>query len=197
VSVQLERQYKTAGRLNASKWLLLASAFFALMMTSIVCAAAAKGLGANISAQEFAGRAALQKLIIAAFPPYFLCNMLVKHAWLTFYYGLARSRGQRYFLHFMQFVAAGFGISSVLVVLLQCRPLSHVWHQNLEPRTETSQEQNQCINLLAFFYANAIIMIVTDVVMYLIPIFLIRKVDMLQGQRWGVYTLFGMGGLYV
>lgn len=120
--------------------------------------------------------------------------MFVKHAWLTFYYGLARSRTQRYFIHFMQFTAAAFGISSVLVVVLQCIPLRYVWQKDLAPPVEDSA---QCINLVAFFYANAIIMIVNDVVMYLIPMFLLRDVDMLKPYRWGIYALFGIGGLYV
>ena len=117
--------------------------------------------------------------------------MLVKHAWLTFYYGLATTRPRTYFIHFMQFVAATFGISSVLVVLLQCIPLSSVWNQGVDP-TETP---DQCINVMAFFYANSIIMIVNDVVMYLMPMWLLRNVDMLRGHRIGIYALFGAGGM--
>lgn len=133
-----------------------------------------------------------EQLIVAAFPPYFLCNMLVKHAWLTFYYGLARTRAQRYFIHFMQFVAASFGISSVIVVLLQCIPLSLVWTQSLDAQQERS---GKCINLIAFFYSNSIIMIVNDLVMYLMPMWLLRNVDMLRGHRVSIYALFGVGGL--
>lgn len=118
--------------------------------------------------------------------------MLVKHAWLTFYYGLARSRAQRYFIHFMQFVAASFGISSVLVILLQCIPLNLVWKQGLDPDEESS---GQCINLIAFFYANSIIMIVNDLVLYLMPMWLLRNVDMLRGHRMSIYALFAVGGL--
>lgn len=118
--------------------------------------------------------------------------MLVKHAWLTFYYGLARTRPRTYFIHFMQFVAAAFGISSVLVVLLQCIPLSIVWSQGLDPSEGSS---GQCINILAFFYANSIIMIVNDVIMYLMPMWFLRNVDMLRGHRIGIYALFGAGGM--
>ncbi|KAJ9495672.1 hypothetical protein LTR96_008812 [Exophiala xenobiotica] len=194
VALQLDRQYKTTGHLNASKWLLVASTFFALIMTILVCAAAAHGLGASISPREFARRETLQKLLIAAFPPYFLCNMFVKHAWLTFYYGLARTRPQTWFIHFMQFIAAAFGISSVLVIVLQCVPLSHVWTRWLIPPVEDGAE---CINLMAFFYFNSIFMIANDTVMYLIPVMLLRNVDMLRGHRWGIYTLFGVGGVVV
>ncbi|EXJ86742.1 hypothetical protein A1O3_03696 [Capronia epimyces CBS 606.96] len=195
VLVQLERQYKTVGWLNASKWFLIISAFFSLVMTSIVCAAAAKGLGASISLAEFEGRESLQKLLVAAFPPYFLCNMFVKHAWLTFYYGLARTRAQTWFIHLMQIIAAGFGISSVLVILMQCIPLRVIWLRGVTP--PPTEHAPRCINLIAFFYANAIIMIVTDVVMYLLPMVLLRNVDMLKPHRWGVYALFAIGGLVV
>ncbi|EXJ63894.1 hypothetical protein A1O7_00229 [Cladophialophora yegresii CBS 114405] len=190
VSVELERQASTVGRLTASKWLLVAGAFFALVMTSIVCIAAAKGLGASISAAEFSRRETLQKLIIAASPPYFLCNMFVKHAWLTFYYGLSQTRAQRWFIHMMQVLAAGFGISSVLVVLFQCVPLSGVWNRNLEPREEHGDAE--CINLMAFFYFNSIFMIVNDIVMYLIPMVLLWKVETIRDHRRSLYALFGI-----
>jgi hypothetical protein len=134
------------------------------------------------------------QLLIAAFPPYFLCNMFVKHAWLTFYYGLARTRWQTYFIHFMQFIAFGFGVASVFVILLQCIPLSQVWHRSLTPKEE---DPPRCINLMAFFYANAIIMIVNDVVMYLLPMVLLRNIDMVKPHRWAVYAMFALGGLYV
>ena len=116
--------------------------------------------------------------------------MFVKHSWLTFYYGLARTKAQRYFIHFMQFFAAGFGISSIFVAMLQCIPLSHVWQHDQET-------PGKCINLLAFFYSNSIIMIMNDTVMYLMPMCLLRNVDMLRGQRAAIYALFGVGGLYV
>lgn len=92
----------------------------------------------------------------------------------------------------MHFVAAGFGISSILVIVLQCVPLSAAWDQN--PATKATAK---CINLLAFFYANAIIMIVNDLAMYLLPMVMLWNVEMLAGHRWGVYALFGVGGLYV
>ncbi|KAJ4519456.1 hypothetical protein HRR83_004519 [Exophiala dermatitidis] len=190
VSIQLDRQYTTVGRLNASKWFLVISAFLALVMTGIVCAAAANGLGADITPLEFATRPLLQKLLVAVFPPYFLCNMFVKHAWLTFYYGLARSRCQRYFIHFMQFVAAGFGISSVFVILLQCIPLSHMWNPLASPDAK-------CVDIMTFFYCNSIIMIVNDVILYLIPMVLLRNVDMVKPHRLGLYALFALGLLVV
>ncbi|KAH0843530.1 hypothetical protein AYO21_07192 [Fonsecaea monophora] len=190
VTIELERQLATVGRLTASKWFLVLSAFFALLMTSIVCAAAAKGLGASITPVEFLTRETLQKLIVAALPPYFLCNMFVKHAWLTFYYGLAQTRAQRYFIHLMQFSAFTFGLSSVFVILLQCIPLSYAWRQYQDPTGEL--EKGKCINLLSYFYFNASFMIANDVVMYLIPMVLLWKVETLREHRWSLYALFAV-----
>ncbi|OQV02705.1 hypothetical protein CLAIMM_07854 isoform 1 [Cladophialophora immunda] len=169
---------------------LISIQFFALVMTSIVCAAAAKGLGASIPAIEFLRRETLQKLIIATLPPYFLCNMFVKHAWLTFYYGLAQTRAQRYFIHFMQLTAVAFGLSSVFVILLQCVPLNYAWRQYHEPTSEL--DKGKCINLLAYFYFNASFMIVNDVVMYLIPMVFLWKVQTVREHRWSLYALFGI-----
>jgi hypothetical protein len=87
----------------------------------------------------------------------------------------------------MQFLAAGFGISSVIVILLQCIPLHVVWHRNLEEHSNA-----RCINLIAFFYFNATFMIVNDLVMYLIPIVLLWKIEEIRDHRWSLYALFGV-----
>lgn len=131
----------------------------------------------------FGWRLTRKQLIIAALPPYFLCNMFVKHAWLTFYYGLTRTRNQRWFIHFMQFTAVAFGLSSVMVILLQCIPLNAVWRGTADAK---------CINLLAYFYFNASFMIVNDIVMYLIPMVLLWKVEMIRDHRWSLYALFAI-----
>ena len=90
----------------------------------------------------------------------------------------------------MQLVAAAFGISSVVVILLQCIPLNAVWRRNLEPQTE--QADARCINLMSFFYWNSCFMIVNDIVMYLIPMVLLWKVEMIRDHRWSLYALFGI-----
>ena len=130
------------------------------------------------------------QLLVAACPPYFLCNQFVKHAWLTFYYDLSRTRGQRWFIHVMQIIAATFGFSSVFVILLQCIPLHTVWRRNLDPSAE--QSSAKCIDLITFFYFNSIFMIINDVVMYLIPMALLWKVDMIRDQRCSLFALFGV-----
>jgi hypothetical protein len=114
--------------------------------------------------------------------------MFVKHAWLTFYYGLSRTRAQRWFIHGMQIVAATFGISSVIVSLLQCVPLSATWSHAVQ----NGQSEPRCINLLAFYYYNASFMIANDIVMYLTPMVLLWKVDQIRDQRWSLYALFGI-----
>ncbi|KIW21421.1 hypothetical protein PV08_02001 [Exophiala spinifera] len=120
--------------------------------------------------------------------------MFVKHAWLTFYYALARTRTQTWIIHGMQFVAFGFGISSILVIMLQCIPLSHVWTKVRDP---PPTDQARCVNLMAYFYFNAGFMVLNDTIMYMLPVFLLRNVDMLRGHRWGIYSLFAVGGVVV
>ncbi|KAJ9607132.1 hypothetical protein H2200_008204 [Cladophialophora chaetospira] len=188
ISIELERQASAVGRLTASKCKSQYSAWLDSMLIHL--SAAAKGLGASISATEFSHRETLQKLIVAAFPPYFLCNMFVKHAWLTFYYGLAQTRAQRWFIHALQVSAAAFGISSVFVILLQCIPLDGVWTWQLAPGQ--GRIDAKCINLMAFFYFNAIFMIVNDIVMYLTPMVLLWKVKMIRDNRWSLYALFAI-----
>jgi hypothetical protein len=103
----------------------------------------------------------MMQIIMASNTFYFLCNWAVKHALLLFYLELTCTPRCIHLIYFMHFVAFGFGFSSILVSVFQCRP----------------------------------IMLVTDCVLYAMPLVFTWGLQLRSRQRWGLKILFGLGGL--
>lgn len=115
-------------------------------------------------------------------------NMFVKFALLFFYKNLAYEPWHHYLVWIMQFVAFGFGVSSILVVVCQCVPITKLWH---------SGQPGTCIDLLAFLYSNALIMIANDIILYVMPVVFTWKLHLRRPQRIVLNLLFALGALVV
>lgn len=126
------------------------------------------------------------QLVVASNVFYFLCNWAVKHALLLFYSEITTTRSHIISIYIMHFVAFGFGSSSILVDIFQCRPIRKAWD---------SDAPGWCANMNIFFYFNSNIMLATDLVLYIMPVIFTRKLQLRKPQRIGLNCLFAMGGL--
>lgn len=86
----------------------------------------------------------------------------------------------------MHFVAFGFGLSSILVNVFQCRPLHKAWDVDAA---------GYCVNVPLFLRFNSIIMLLTDLVLYVMPVVFTWHLQLRRTQRVGLLCLFGLGGL--
>jgi hypothetical protein len=114
--------------------------------------------------------------------------MFIKMSLLFLYLRLSPDQIFRTLVYIMIFVSAGFGIGSVCSAALQCRPISKLWI----PDTPGS-----CIHVITFYYANAVINIVTDIIIYALPIRILWALQLPKRQRLGLVLLFSLGGLVV
>jgi hypothetical protein len=114
--------------------------------------------------------------------------MFIKLSLLSLYLRLSRQRAFRILVCVMVAVTICFGMGSIFTVALQCRPLSMLWNPD---------QPGKCIRVVDFYYANAGINIVTDVVIYLLPIKVLWGLQIPKRQRIGLMFLFGLGGLVV
>ncbi|KAH7125356.1 hypothetical protein B0J11DRAFT_303936 [Dendryphion nanum] len=128
----------------------------------------------------------IAKLILASNVFYFLCNWAVKHALLLFYAEITREKKFLGSIYFMHFIAFGFGSSSILANLFQCRPFNKAWRPELE---------GYCVNLNYFFYFNSNFMLATDLVLYIMPVVFTWHLQLRRAQRIGLNCLFALGGL--
>ena len=117
---------------------------------------------------------------------YMACNMFVKLALLSFYRYLTSEVSHRRFIWFMMAIAVGFGVSSMLVLAFQCTPVSKTWN---------IAQPGRCINIAAFYYANAAIMIGNDIVLYIMPMVFIRNLQLNRSKRIVINILFGLGSM--
>jgi hypothetical protein len=81
------------------------------------------------------------------------------------------------------------GIAFILAVSFQCKPVDSIWN----PRITTGK----CLNLTAIGVAGAILSIVEDFVILILPISEIFNLQMSQSKKWGLVLLFGIGSLWV
>ena len=117
---------------------------------------------------------------------YMACNMFVKLALLAFYRLLTYDIVHRRMIAVMTFVAIGFGLSSILVLVFQCRPVSAAWQIDLT-------KARHCMNIEAFYYSNASIMIGNDLVLYIMPIIFTRNLHVNKTKRIMINLLLSLG----
>jgi hypothetical protein len=114
--------------------------------------------------------------------------MFIKMSLLFLYLRLSPDKGFRIAVYAMIGLSIAFSISSIFASALQCIPVSMLWNPN---------QPGHCIDVIAFYYANAAINIVTDVIIYVLPIRVLWGLQLPKRQRLGLAFLFSLGGVVV
>lgn len=87
-------------------------------------------------------------------------------------------------------IVALWSISQLLVVIFTCTPVHKFWLPDT-PGT--------CIPNLPFWYANAAGNIVTDIIIFVLPLPPLSRLKLRRGQKYGLIAVFSLGffvGLY-
>ena len=79
--------------------------------------------------------------------------------------------------------------ANVLTAIFQCSPISAAW--------DLSITNARCVNINAFYIANAITNIITDLITYTLPIRLVLRLQIPKKQKIALGITFGLGLLYV
>lgn len=111
---------------------------------------------------------------------------LVKFSVLLFYYRIFPQQKFRYALYGMGTFLILFFLSSVLAVVLQCRPIHAFWEPEIP---------HHCFNQVAFYIAQGSLNFVSDVMVVVMPIPLIWKLRLPLIRRIGLIIVFLLGGL--
>jgi len=86
----------------------------------------------------------------------------------------------------MAIIAFLFGTSSILVSIFTCIPISKNWN---------SHEEGHCINVVDFYYANGVIMVGTDIILYLMPVIFTWNLEVRLPQRIALLSVFSLGAV--
>ena len=82
----------------------------------------------------------------------------------------------------------GYAVASILATIFQCTPVV---------RTFDHDTPGTCINLTAFWYANAVANILGDFAILALPMPVVNSLHLPRRQRLGLMMVFALGGLLV
>lgn len=82
-----------------------------------------------------------------------------------------------------------FGIAFIVMVLVQCRPISYNW------LSWKGEGGGQCVNITAVAWANAAVSIAIDLFMLAIPLSQLSQLKLHWKKKVGVAMMFFVGTL--
>ena len=86
-------------------------------------------------------------------------------------------------------VVGAWLVSFLFVIIFQCTPITSQW-DSLE-----IMNQNNCVDQLPFYYANAITDLLTDVMILVLPLPMVARLQMPMKQKMAVTGMFLLGTL--
>lgn len=116
---------------------------------------------------------------------YYISLGLIKLGIILQYYHLVALKSKKFMLLTMIGICA-WSISLVLVQVFTCAPISGFWRKDIE---------SSCIPSLPLWYINAGGNILTDVILFALPIPIVWKLQMPRSQRVSLLAVFCLGFL--
>lgn len=114
---------------------------------------------------------------------------LNKVSLLFLYLRIFVSRAFQITCYIVMTIVVSWSFSAIMATILQCIPVNAYWDRSIKTA--------KCTNTDAFWYAYAIINIITDVMILVLPLWEIRKLHLPMQQRAGLMAIFAIGGLSV
>ncbi|KAF6811587.1 CFEM domain-containing protein [Colletotrichum musicola] len=148
------------------------------------------GLGNPVWTVELFGITEFFKMLFATQVLYITGLALVKASILFFLLRIFPSRGFRRVLWGTQIFNGLVGLIYILLTFTMCRPLSAVW---LKWSYEKNTKAPQCYNYNLIIITHALINIVLDVWMLLLPLTQLYKLKLVLRKKIGVMMMFSVG----
>jgi hypothetical protein len=119
---------------------------------------------------------------------YKLTLNLTKLSILLLYLRIFPNPGFRVCVKLVFVAISAYAFSTIVATILQCNPIARNWDRT---------RNGSCIDLVAFWYANAIANIASDVVIVALPTRLVWRLQLPRAQKWGLYVILSLGLLFV
>jgi hypothetical protein len=84
-----------------------------------------------------------------------------------------------------------YGLTFVVVAIFQCHPISHYWI-----KWDKEHNDGNCVNVNALAWSNAIISIVLDIWMLVLPLYEVFRLQLSWRKKMSVAIMFLVGTLY-
>ncbi|PGH15911.1 hypothetical protein AJ79_02078 [Helicocarpus griseus UAMH5409] len=175
--------------IKADDWVILVSLRpnpISCSETNRLVAGGYHGLGRHVWAVPLGEVMVLIEILFAYMLIYIVTVPLIKFSILLFY---RRLFGMNKAIWICFFLSAGYWISCTIALVACCRPPSYFWTQIVD------QSAGRCVfDPYTFYIGNAGANVITDALIFLIPIPLIWKLRMRTGRKLIVCGIFLLGG---
>ncbi|OJD31431.1 uncharacterized protein BKCO1_4800058 [Diplodia corticola] len=125
---------------------------------------------------------------------YMLITSMVKISILMFYRRLSEGSVTKSWIWtvraFIAFVIL-YAVVFTLMLFVDCRPLHAFWNK-MDPEWALTNNYT-CFNEGADFIASAIVSVITDAAVCVLPLLVVRRLQMPRKQKWALSALFGVG----
>jgi hypothetical protein len=126
--------------------------------------------------------------VIGGHMTYNLSITFTKISILLFYLRFSIERPFKIAVFCVMFVAVGYSVPSALVWTYICRPMQAYWDFSL-------QAQANCVNMKATFHTNNALNLITDILILLLPIWMLKPLRVPLMKKIGIMLILMTGGL--
>lgn len=123
-------------------------------------------------------------------PVFIICNGLAKTALLTFYLQISSRKWYRVAIFTVIGIVTGYVTILAFLLLFGCRPIRAAWD------SELLAAGGGCVDMAVLYMAIAVANIVSDVLLFVIPIPTIVRLKMPLVQKIGAGIMFAIGSMY-
>lgn len=127
----------------------------------------------------------INQVIMAASVIYVPCLAFAKLSLLFLYHRLSPQRHFRTVVHIVMCIVTGYSFALIFVLIFSCRPIQMGW--------DAAITDGECVNRPAVYIATAIVNIVTDLCILVLPIPMVAKLKMPRRQKLGLMAMFIIG----
>jgi hypothetical protein len=110
---------------------------------------------------------------------------LAKFSLLLVYLKLSPLRWWRICIFASMFLVVGYNIALMLPLIFACKPFMKTW--------DVSIIEGSCIDRTPVFMATAVMNMVTDILLLVLPIPMVLRLQMPRSQKIGLFCAFGVG----
>jgi hypothetical protein len=124
--------------------------------------------------------------VYASSPIYVLCGALAKMSLLVFYLRLSPQRWYKVSVWATMALVGCYSIGLFFSLVFACTPIESNWDLTIT---------GHCVNRPSLYIATAVTNILSDLIIFALPIPMIVKLKITRRQKYGLFFIFSIGSL--
>ncbi|KAF2219703.1 hypothetical protein BDZ85DRAFT_183704, partial [Elsinoe ampelina] len=167
-------------------WTILGAWLCSLALTICILFEVKFGQGHHIHTLSLTQLTGIYKSLYYSLSFYQAGLVLNKVSILCQYYRIFPGKNIRLAIWIMAVLTAIYGFWSIFGNIFICTPIPYFWNRGIPG--------GKCINTTAFWFANAGMNILTDILVFVLPMPALKKLQLPKKQKVGLMLVFALGG---